>query len=320
MRYFLIRRFLKANKIKFSPFSKRKIIWGLKEKQYNGDIVIEDGFIRSNGLGVLYSVPYSLIFDDIGIYFDATKPSKLEHMLNNLDISPELISRARCIINSLIENRLTKYNVGYKEKLAVPCNKLRILVIGQVDSDASIKYGSPEIRSSLELLRKVRRENSHAYIIFKPHPDVVHGFRDTLGENEDFHKYSDMVVTNISIVNLFDVVDEVHTITSLSGFEAILRNKKVITYGMPFYAGWGLTIDKLSCPRRTRNRTLEELVACALILYPTYIDPESGLEITVENTIERLSNQDLCNHKIRLSQKLLITLRSVFYFFKNFKA
>ena len=61
--------------------------------------------------------------------------------------------------------------------------------------------------------------------------------------------------------------------TSLSGFDALLRGKRVVVYGRPFYAGWGLTEDRLSIPRRQRQLTLDALVAGALLRYPIYWDP-----------------------------------------------
>ena len=80
-----------------------------------------------------------------------------------------------------------------------------------------------------------------------------------------------------SIAALINLVDEVHTITSLAGFEALLRGRKVATYGQPFYAGWGLTTDNVPLNRRQRRLQIEELVAGTLILYPNYIDPVSRL-------------------------------------------
>jgi capsular polysaccharide export protein len=77
--------------------------------------------------------------------------------------------------------------------------------------------------------------------------------------------------------------------TSLAGFEALIRGKSVTTHGQPFYAGWGLTEDLCPVARRTRNRSLDELVAAALILYPTYLDPVSGLRCGPELLIERLA-------------------------------
>lgn len=87
---------------------------------------------------------------------------------------------------------------------------------------------------------------------------------------------------------LLDAVDEVHVITSLAGFEALLRGRKVTCYGNPFYAGWGLTQDMAPLVRRTRRLSLDELVAGALILYPTYVSRTTGRFTTPERALEEL--------------------------------
>ena len=68
-----------------------------------------------------------------------------------------------------------------------------------------------------------------------------------------------------------------------------MRGKPVWTFGRPFYAGWGLTHDTLDFPRRSRRVTLDELVAAALIAYPYYVDPGSGLPCEVEDLINALA-------------------------------
>ena len=87
---------------------------------------------------------------------------------------------------------------------------------------------------------------------------------------------------------LLSSVDEVHVLTSLAGFEALLRWKKVTCYGQPFYAGWGLTDDIVTPVRRTRRLTLDELVAGALILYPTYVSRVTGKFTTAERALDEL--------------------------------
>jgi capsular polysaccharide export protein len=71
-----------------------------------------------------------------------------------------------------------------------------------------------------------------------------------------------------------------------------MRGKPVVAYGMPFYAGWGLTQDPgmsaAVAARRGRLLTLDELVAGALILYPTYVSLESGRFITPEQALDEL--------------------------------
>lgn len=316
IRYAFIFKYLEALDYKLNPFASAVLTWGNKSSIKATDVVrIEDGFIRSVGLGVHFKQPLSLIFDSTGIYFDATRPSDLENIFNNTQFDNELVSRANFIRNRLVELGISKYNVGNELDFQFPLNNKVILVPGQVEGDASIQFGSPTIKTNLDLLQNVRRKNSGAYIIYKPHPDVVTGERDNGVWQADMSKYADVIITDASIDKVLNVVDEVHTMTSLTGFEALLRGKKVTTYGLPFYACWGLTTDMESCKRRKRTLSLTELVAGTLILYPTYIDPFSRKLCTVEHAIELINKQKKsgCNTKT-YTQYLLLFLKKIKYF------
>jgi capsular polysaccharide export protein len=113
------------------------------------------------------------------------------------------------------------------------------------------------------------------------------------------------------------MVDEVHVNTSLAGFEALLREKPVSTYGVPFYAGWGLTTDLAPIPaRRTAKRSIDELVAAALLLYPRYLDPVTGLPCPAETVVARLCDGGERDASLvvglrRLQGKLMRRLRSL---------
>ncbi|EOW9316326.1 TPA: capsular polysaccharide biosynthesis protein [Vibrio cholerae] len=298
--------------------SSHQIGWGV---QAGCTLTIEDGFIRSYGLGVHFNKPISLVLDRSGIYFDATRPSDLETILNG-EISPYLIERAERLLPKLLESGITKYNVGSAQTLALPENRTVILVPGQVESDASIRYGSPEVKTNGELLLKVRQENPEAFLIYKPHPDVVAGQRDDGRWECEALNVADLVVSDVFMDALLQQVDEVHTMTSLAGFEALLRGKAVTTYGLPFYAGWGLTQDKRVCERRQRQLTLYELIAGALILYPTYIDPISRQLCTVEQALERLAQMKsgelkVKDYKLQTMLALKSVKKSIQHFFKK---
>ncbi|WP_457560164.1 capsular polysaccharide export protein, LipB/KpsS family, partial [Caminibacter sp.] len=189
--------------------------------------------------------------------------------------------------NYMIEKKISKYNPFSDKVFNVNTDKKIVLVIGQVEDDASIKYGGFDM-TNLNLLQEVYEKRKDEYIIFKPHPDVLAGNRKGNIEDKIVFKYADFVAKDISLPALLDVVDEVHTITSLSGFEGIIRGKNVYTYGMPFYAGWGLTNDKFKCERRKRKLSVNELVAGALILYPIYISPKTLKFCEPEVMIEEL--------------------------------
>ena len=233
---------------------------------------VEDGFIRSVGLGSDLIRPLSLVVDKRGIYFDPSRPSDLEQLLNHHEFDPELLARARRLRELIVQARLTKYNTELHRRVEVVCSPSakRILVPGQVEDDASIRLGCTGIRTNEGLLAAVRAANPQAFIIYKPHPDTMAGNRRGAVAPQALLRLCDHVETRASVVSCLDAVDEIHTLTSLTGFDGLLRNKTVVTYGAPFYAGWGLTQDKQEIPRRTRRLTLDELVAGALLLYPRY--------------------------------------------------
>lgn len=258
-------------------------IWGKKEYpklqkwcDENGVSIVrvEDGFIRSIGLGSDLTRPYSLVFDDVGIYFDTTKPSRLENILNYHKFSAHELEEAIKLKQNLINSKISKYNDD-KDGIITPKNSKKIaLVIGQVEDDASVKIGADGMKN-IELIKQARSNSPKAHIIYKPHPDVLSGNRIGQVDESEALKYCDEIVTGVSMPVLLDIADEIHTMTSTSGLEAILRGKRVICYGRPFWAGWGLSDDKKPLPRRCRNLNIDELIAGAYIIYPRYIYPVS---------------------------------------------
>lgn len=249
---------------------------------------LEDGFIRSVGLGVIFTLPISIVADSKGIYFDSTQPSDLEEILNQYNFSAEIVERSIKLIDKIKSQKVNKYNLR-GERFELPkTSKEIVLVVGQVETDKSIKYGSPVIKKNIDLLREVRKRRPDAYIIYKPHPDVVGGYRKGAYPDSVVMEYANMICKRCDNFELIKVVDEVHTINSLMGFEALLWNKRVVCYGQPFYSSWGLTEDMYPINRRSRKLTLPELVAGALILYPIYRSLISGDVISPEEAIDEL--------------------------------
>lgn len=302
-------------------------IWGKKEFQEIEDFArihdititrIEDGFIRSVGLGSDLTRPYSLVLDDKGIYFDPTQSSRLETILNTYDFDEDILKEAKELRQKILDTKISKYNSSAHISLNLPKNKIKILVSGQVQDDASIKFGAKGMKN-IDLLKQVKEKNPNAHIIFKPHPDVLSGNRVGNIPKKEALVYCDEVVIDVSMSSVLQEVDEVHTMTSLTGFEGLLYKKKVVTYGMPFYAGWGLTSDLKKEPRRQRKLSLDELVAGVYILYPRYIHPktleychpsvlidelEKERKKLNDNIIYRTKN-NIYNYISRTSQKIL---------------
>ncbi|HJU70322.1 MAG TPA: capsular polysaccharide biosynthesis protein [Paucimonas sp.] len=238
---------------------------------------MEDGFVRSVGLGSDLIRPLSLVLDERGIYFDPTRPSNLECILDTAQFSEKELARARQVRAFIVEHGITKYNLEPCEAAAWPASgKEVVLVPGQVEDDASIRYGCTDINTNLGLLQAARRAHPAAFIVYKPHPDVMSGNRAGKLALAEARALADHIELRLSVVSCIDACDIVHTMTSLTGFDALLRGKRVVVYGQPFYAGWGLTEDVLKqgtvFARRQRRLTLDELVAGTLLRYPIYWD------------------------------------------------
>ncbi len=280
----------------------RIVVWGLNENRAIVNLAnrhdiqierIEDGFIRSVGLGSDFARPSSLILDRRGIYFDPRQPSDLENLLNTIHLDQKATQRVQQLHRHIVTSGINKYNNGSKGKLVVNASPLQtvILVPGQVEDDASIRVGCARIRTNLGLLQEVRCKNPDAYLIYKPHPDVIAGNRQGSIANDFAERYCDQIVTDHHMSICLDQVDQVHTMTSLTGFEALLKKKQVFTYGLPFYAGWGLTKDQLRSDRRRRKLTLEELIYGCLVLYPRYVNWDFSCFVEVEDTVRMLDKQ-----------------------------
>ena len=251
---------------------------------------IEDGFIRSIGAGVLHTRPASLCMDKMGIYFNAHKSSMLENILNTYDFKDDskLMSRARLAIDIITNAQLTKYyNIQEKDQYEhfKKTENYSILVIGQVEDDASIQFGKSKIILNTDLVRQAHKDYPNANIYFKPHPDYLANTRKSISNIEKIKDICAILPENINLNEIFKKVDHVYTITSLLGFEALIRGIKVTTFGAPFYSNWGLTDDRSKIKRRKRILTLTELVAATYFLYPKYVYLSSNEETTFEETI-----------------------------------
>ncbi len=286
-------RFVK-DRVATSASEKRRLMrWASADD--TDAVMVEDGFLRSRGLGADLIAPLSLVLDDIGIYYDATRPSRLEILINSsASLTDSERARAEALIARITDAGLSKYNLSGAQLPDLPKGR-RILVPGQVADDASIRLGTTQVADNAALLKTVRAANPAAIIIYKPHPDIEAGLRS--GAVPDAHEFADIVLTNADPIAAINAVDEVWTMTSLLGFEALLRGKEVTCLGMPFYAGWGLTDDRsMPIPRREARVDLTALAHAALIAYPRYFDPITGLACPPEVVVDRIENNDLPPH------------------------
>ncbi|MCK7612101.1 hypothetical protein [Roseibium sediminicola] len=259
---------------------------------------IEDGFLRSVGLGAGLARGAMLAADDLGIYYDPSRPSRLEVLLRDHDLTPDEIERGHTLIELIRKAKVSKYNFGSARSFEFPARKTKILVPGQVADDAAIRKSrsatidcanTPNV--NLDLLQLARDRNPDAFLVFKPHPDVETGLRKGKLSRQEALAFADDFAEDANIIDLLEAVDAVETFSSLSGFEALLRGKKVSVHGAPFYAGWGLCEDLTHLEGRGRQRSLAELVFLSLVIYARTIDPVTLLPCSPEFLVSRLAEQ-----------------------------
>jgi capsular polysaccharide export protein len=270
------------------------VVWGKglagKSVTDNRPVIhVEDGFVRSVGLGSDKALPSSLCFDSSTPFFDAIHASNLESLLNTARFSRALLERAKRLRHIIVAANITKYNLEGAEApdyRTLAKGRPIVVVAGQVPGDASLEAGRALYRSNLALLATARRlRGDDAFIVYKEHPDLVANNRKGRESCRDLSDYADLVVGIVPVGDLLHVADEIHVGTSQLGFEAVLRERRVFCHGLPFYAGWGLTQDFVSPLRPRRRLGLDELVAGALILYPRYFNWETNCHCDVEDVV-----------------------------------
>lgn len=298
-----------TDKVRLFVWSTRLKDEGIHPEHPNLEVIhLEDGFIRSVGLGVIFTPPISIVADRRGIYFDSTEQSDIEYILSTYTFEQEVIERARKLIDMIKTKRIDKYNISQKSWTPPKTQKKIIIAVGQVESDKSIRYGSPYIKTNIDLLKTIRKYNPDDYIIYRPHPDVAGGYRKGGYSEKVIREYADSICIMCDKFSLLEIADEIHTINSLFGFEALLWGKKVVCYGQPFYCSWGLTQDIYPVHRRRRKLSLEELFAGSIILYPIYVSLISGRRIEPEEAIEEI---ELFKKKKPLKWRLYSTFQNI---------
>jgi len=280
--------------------------WGLKHttkraralanKRDVSFLALEDGFIRSVFPGA-DSLPISLVSDRTGVHYDATASSDLECLIeasaSNHD--PERLKRAVRGLALLRRKAISKYNHApcytSAELGLTRCRRRgRVLVVDQTRGDSSIKYGLASSETFGKMLEAARQENPEAEILVKLHPEVVAGRK-----KGHFTGLRDpqlrLIEHDVNPWSLIELVDKIYVVTSQLGLEGLMAKKQVVCFGVPFYAGWGLTDDRRPIARRQARPTIEQLFAAVYFDYSRYISPESKLEISFEEAVAWIDQQ-----------------------------
>lgn len=260
-------------------------------------LILESAFLRSintfceNNFDEKFRYDIGFVIDYLTAYYDATRPSFLELMLNDtsLKITDAQIKRSRSCINRIVNTHLTKYNCQpiFKPEIGRK-NVKKVLLIDQSFGDNSVKKGYASVDTFKIMLETAIMDNPDSDIIIKTHPDTQTGNRTGYYSDLQDHDNIYIYTEPINPISLIQYVDKVYVCTSQFGFEAAMCGKDVHVFGIPFYSGWGITKDYQICQRRTNKRSIEEIFYITYILYSFYINPKRGCICEIEEAMDFL--------------------------------
>lgn len=252
-------------------------------------IALEDGFLRSSSLGVEGDTPLSMVVDPIGIHYLADRPSLLENLLQQpAQLTAAELQTAHELIALMRNTGIGKYNnapdLDAEDSLGQ--STPLVLVVDQTYGDFSISGGGLCEADFVRMLDAALTENPGADVRVRIHPDCLTGYKKSCLLEVARARGVPLESRPLSWASLARRAQRVYVGTSQAGLEALIQGIPVTCFGAPFYAGWGLTDDRLPIPRRQAHPNLEQLVATAYIRYCRYVDPLTG-QLTDVMTIAR---------------------------------
>lgn len=248
-------------------------------------VAFEEGLL-GHPCGKVTEIPYTMIVDRTGIYYDSRSPNDFEMYIRRVANVHSRFHQAEILIHRLRTERLTKYNavpIKNSHELGLRSNDKhdRVLVVDQTYGDASVIGALCDEVAFERMFRDAVLDNIDREIIVKIHPKVKTGEKKGyLSEQKldliykkypELQKYKKNICIVAEQVNpwcLLEECEKVYCVSSQMGFEAVMAGCKVYSYGNSFYSGFGLTKDSSFVRfKGTMPRALEVLVTAFYFYY-----------------------------------------------------
>ncbi|STX28903.1 Capsule polysaccharide biosynthesis protein [Legionella beliardensis] len=218
----------------------------------------------------------AITLDDLAYYDETNKNTRLQTFLEGkVELTRAQIIEAEFCINKIISQHVSfEFTKPIADKPIGRMGKPKILLL-----DEHIESTNPLVESYFKrMLDEAVRYYSDYDILIK-RPDVTRKHKNTylnqslLDSYLKHHQNISIIDSLTNIYELFNQIEQLFVVNSKAGFLGLMAGKTVYCYGSPFYANWGLTVDKTNLVRRQRKRTLAELFYFSCISLSRYYSP-----------------------------------------------
>jgi capsular polysaccharide export protein len=271
-------------------------------------LAIEDGFLRSRRPGPKEAT-FSYVCDRIGIYYDSSRPSALEALARARMADIARAERdAEPIIHAITKLGLSKYTDVDRQArhhlFAIAEHRAPVIVVDQTVGDAAVTGAGADRSTFLAMLLAAVVEHPDAPVLLKTHPETRLGRRagyldgDLLAEARTMSPAVAEAMASgrlgfftdaIAPCDLAAAARQIYVVSSLLGFETLIAGARLSVFGNGFYAGWGLTDDRVPQIERRCALPLACLVSAAYRDYLTFLCPGTRKPCQLECILRALS-------------------------------
>ena len=233
-------------------------------------------------------------FLDTQSHFNDAAGSDLQALLQTFDFAgqKQLVQESSQFIQARISAFEPQDQSQIPEELLAAAPNDKVLIVASPVT-AGQSY------SNMDLIRIAQLENPGATIEYLPLDDA-----DKRIALKSFPLVN-VLAPETPVGTSLRQVKQLYTVSAQLGFEALLRGIKVTTFGLPFYAGWGLTDDRLESAARGKVLSVNELFAGFSQLYVRYFNPVYKKVVSYQDALSTITQLE----GIRAQEAQILELR-----------
>ena len=257
-------------------------------------LCLEEGFVRSvvpeifaqrDKTLIAYANPISYRLDSVGPHFWPKDNIGIRSFMSSHQFTESERNLGAEIRQLIVNEDISKYNFCQPKKVRTfP----EVLVIDQAYNDLSVFLQGGEEGVFKTMLINAIEDNPGKTVGVKIHPEFKYRKTYLSQLTKEFSGKIAVYADDFDINALLASCETVYTYSSTTGLEGILRNKNVVTFGCPIYAGYGLSDDRRIGLSFQRNLSPDEMAFSLYAQNIVYVSPTTGKRTDPTDALQEL--------------------------------